>query len=466
MGVPGQEYFAGTHFNPQITWWDEAPAVIDYFKRCQHLAQQGRFVADMVHYYGDHIPNVFGRKGHDPAGALPGYDYDVLSEELLLSALEVNDGRLVLPSGMEYRVLSLPDHGVLSLGAMERIDALVRAGATVLGPKPLKMVSLEGGAEGRKRFHQLADGLWGTDDAAKDGRKTRTIGKGRVAWGMTADELLRADGVAPDVAITLANGATAPDVDWIHYRIGDADVYFVAELAGKPKQVDVVCRVAGRLPELWNAVDGSIREATTFSIADGRTRVPLKLNPYDSHFLVFRKRTAESERELGPNQPTWRELQSIAGPWQVDFDPNWGGPKEPADFQKLTDWREHVEPGIKHYSGKAVYRTKFQLDEVPEGKPLALELGDVRDVGIARVKLGGVDLGTVWRPPFRVDISKAVRPGENELEVTVVNSWRNRLIGDQQLPPEQRRTKTNIRVRNWKLEPSGLLGPVRILLPE
>ena len=71
MGMPGQEYFAGTHFNPQITWWNEAPAFIDYLKRCQFLAQQGDFLADVLYYYGDHIPNIFGRKGHDPAGALP-----------------------------------------------------------------------------------------------------------------------------------------------------------------------------------------------------------------------------------------------------------------------------------------------------------------------------------------------------------------------------------------------------------
>ena len=463
MGLPGQEYFAGTHFNPQVTWWDEAPAVIDYFKRCQYLAQQGRFVADVVHYYGDHIPNVFGRKGHDPAGALPEYDYDVLSEELLLSALAVKDGRLTLPSGMEYRVLTLPDHRVLSLDALEKIDSLVRDGATVLGSKPTKLVSLTGGQAGKRRFHQLADGLWGGDDAAASANGTRTVGKGRVAWGMTARELLLADGVAPDAAITLADGSIAPDVDWIHYRIGDVDVYFVAELAGKEKNVDVVFRVNGRIPELWDAADGSIRDAATFSIAKSRTRVPLMLKPYDSLFLVFRKPTSDAERNGDCNWPLWSEVQPIVGPWRVRFDPNFGGPKEPVQFQTLIDWREYADPGIKHYSGKAVYQTTFKLNDLPDGTTLSLALGDVRDVGIARVRLNDADLGVVWRPPFRVDVSKAIRQGENELEVTVVNSWRNRLIGDQQLPPEQRRTRTNIRVRNWKLEPSGLLGPVRLV---
>ena len=180
MGMPGQEYFAGTHFNPQITWWNESTAFIDYLRRCQFLTQQGGFQADVLHYYGDHIPNIFGRKGHDPAGALPGYDYDVLSEELLLGKLEFADGKLRLPSGMSYQVLTLPDHGVLSLGALRKIDVLARAGASVLGPKPRHAVSLEGGPQGVAEFTKLADGLWG-DESTKSGTRPRAKAASRGA---------------------------------------------------------------------------------------------------------------------------------------------------------------------------------------------------------------------------------------------------------------------------------------------
>jgi hypothetical protein len=154
-------------------------------------------------------------------------------------------------------------------------------------------------------------------------------------------------------------------------------------------------------------------------------------------------------------------VQSIAGPWHVTFDAKWGGPEQPVRFDTLTDWTEHKDLGIKYYSGKAVYRTTFKIDYDPAGKPLAIALGDVKDVGIARVRLNGMDIGVVWRPPFRAEISKAVKRGENNLAVTVVNSWRNRLIGDRESPEEQRLTRTNITItKNWKLEPSGLLGPV------
>lgn len=474
MGIPGQEYFAGTHFNPQVTWWDEAPAIIDYFRRCQYLAQQGDFVADVVYYYGDHIPNIAALKESDPAGALPGFDYDVLNEELLLSRLKVEDGRVTLPSGMEYRVLALPDHRVLSLGALKKVDELVRAGATVLGLKPLRAVSLEGGVEGKELFQRLADGLWGPREHAEDddvdgssaphtgldAKGRRTVAKGCVAWGMPARELLKASGLAPDVAITREDGSSAPTMDWIHYEIADAEVYFLAEQAGKATRGDVKFRVEGRVPEFWDAVDGSIREAATFRFVDGGTRVPVEFQPYDSVFVVFRK-ASTSDRSDGPNFPTGQPLQRITGPWDVTFDAKWGGPERPVRFESLIDWTDNRDPRIKYYSGKAVYRTTFQLDDDPADNPIAIELGQVKDVGIAKVTLNGTDLGVVWRPPFRIELTQAINSGTNELEVTVVNSWRNRLIGDREVPEDKRLTRTNIAVTgNWELEPSGLLGPV------
>lgn len=465
MGVPGQEYFAGTHFNPQITWWDESPVFIDYLRRCQFLTQQGGFQADVLHYYGDHIPNIFGRKGHDPAGALPGYDYDVLSEELLLEKLVFADGKLRLPSGMSYQVLTLPDHGVLSLAVLRKIDALARAGANILGPKAKRAVSLVGGREGVAEFEKLAGGLWGGEGLVKG---ARVVGKGRVACGMTASEFLSLQGIAPDLAITEADGSPAVETDWIHYRIGDADIYFLAELAGRAREVDASFRMAGRVPELWNPVDGATREATRFSIADGRTRVPIALGPFDSHFIVFRKPTTEASREQSPNISTWQEISSVSGPWQVAFDPKLGGPSASVAFPKLIDWLEHSEAGIRNYSGKATYRTSFDLSENQMNRPLHIELGELRGNSIARVHLNGSDLGVTWRPPYRVALGNSAKVGTNTLEVTVINSWHNRVMADEKLPEAQRVTRTNIAVQHsgrfqWKPDPSGLLGPVRVV---
>ena len=465
MGIPGQEYFAGTHFNPQITWWEESPAFIDYMRRCQFITQQGGFQADVLHYYGDHIPNIFGRKGHDPAGALPGHDYDVLGEELLLDALAFAGGKLRLPSGMSYEVLTLPDHRVLSLAALRKIDALVRAGASVLGPKPLRAASLVGGKDGVAEFQQLASGLWG---GAASGKGTRTVGKGLIAWGMNASEFLASRNISPDLTITLADGTHAADTDWIHYRIGETDIYFLAELAGRPRDVHASFRIAGRVPELWNAVDGSTREATRFTIANGRTLLPIPLGAYDSHFVVFRKPATGTSRDLAPNIPTWRELSLVAGPWQVSFDPTFGGPPAPVAFPALIDWLDHTDPAIRNYSGKATYRTTFDLTETMLREPPAIELGEVRGNGIARVTLNGTDLGVSWRPPFRFIPANAAKTGTNTLEITVINSWCNRVMADEKLPEDQRVTRTNVVVKHngrftWKAEPSGLLGPVRLV---
>ena len=256
-------------------------------------------------------------------------------------------------------------------------------------------------------------------------------------------------------------------MDWIHYRIGDADIYFLSELTGKARDVTAVFRSSGRAPELWNPVDGSTREASTYQFADGRTRVPLRLGIFDSTFVVFRDQSG-GDRNDGPNFPTWQKKKIIAGPWDVSFDSHWGGPDKPVRFENLTNWTDHANPGIKHYSGKAVYRTAFNVDKALVGKTLALELGQVKGVGIARVTLNGRDLGIVWRPPFRVDVSQALKPGANKLQVMVVNSWRNRVMADHRLAENKRFTQTNIKVvesgrKKWMPEPSGLLGPVRIV---
>ncbi|MBT8037921.1 MAG: glycoside hydrolase [Verrucomicrobiae bacterium] len=468
MGLPGQEYFAGTHFNPQVTWWEESPAFIEYFNRCQFLTQQAKFVADVLHYYGDHIPNIFGSKAADPAGALPGYDYDVLSEELLIDTLEVEEGMLVLPSGMRYRILTLPNHRVLSLGAIRKINELVRAGATVLGPKPEKTVTLEGPPNRQKRFQVLADRLWGNQSNPAPG--IRKVGKGQVAWGMTATELLHKQGVPPDVERSVSTGDPEQgEVDWIHYRIGDADFYFIAELAGQTCRSDFLFRVEGRIPEFWNPVDGSIQKAFSYTIAKGRTQVHLKLGPYDSLFIVFREPVGDQIKlEDGPNWKEFKTLQSVDGPWQVKFNPKWGGPDRPVLFEKLVDWTKHKDEKIKHYSGKAHYRSSFELASLPDNT--RIELGEVRATGIVQVKLNGKDLGLAWRPPFSFPARGALREGNNELEIMVLNSWHNRVMADDELPDDERFTRTNIRVERknqfaWKPEPSGLIGPVQLVVP-
>jgi hypothetical protein len=456
MGIPGQEYFAGTHFNPNCTWWQYADGFLSYLHRCQYILQQGKFVADVLYYYGDHIPNLVQYKGADPAKVLPGYDYDVTNEDILLQT-EVVDGHVVVPGGISYRLLVLPDHKVLSLAALRKVHALVSTGATVIGDKPQRLVSLSGYPQSHEQFAKIAGELWGDNQAAAG---EKNFGQGRIIWGKNARDILAGEGIVPDCEVSAENDT----FDYIHYKIQDADVYFLSNQ--KEQQADVVCqfRITGKQPELWDPLTGQIRNAKAFEQTDKKTKVPLRFDPYGSFFVVFRMPISKTmQGKSDTNFPEYQVLTQLDGPWQVDFDKRWGGPGR-VEFEKLCSWTSRSEPGIRFYSGKATYKTTFDVPEINPRQRYVLDLGDVLDTGIAHVQLNGKDVGIAWTKPFRLDITTAIKVGSNSLEVDIVNSWRNRLIGDRALAAESRYTKTNIKIRDdWQLLDSGLLGPVKII---
>jgi hypothetical protein len=472
-GIPGQQYFAGTHLNPKVTWWSKSAPFFSYIDRCEWMLQQGLFVADVAYYYGDHVPNFAQLKKSDPAHILPGYDYDVITEEALLTRASVRDGKIVLPDGMSYRMLVLVNHDAISLPVLKKLKELVTGGATVIGPKPVKGETLQNYPEVDAEIARLGDELWGGK-----------VGSGRVIADKSAREVLLADGVPPDCefqptlnssAFASGYGATATErseggqlstsFDYIHRQTGDSEIYFIANRSTNSVSMNCAFRVAGRAPELWDPVTGEHKFAAAYEETDGRTLVPLDFNPCGSWFVVFREPAAVHPATAGSNSAALNPLQEISGSWTVHFDPKWGGP-ESAQFDQLISWTTRSEPGIKYYSGTAAYEKTFDLPNselrTPNSK-LWLDLGNLRE--LAEVKLNGKSCGVTWSPPFRVDITGAVKPGTNRLEIEVVNFWPNRIIGDASLPPDQRLTRTNIRNLTAKtpLMESGLFGPVQIL---
>jgi hypothetical protein len=456
MGIPGQEYFAGTHVNPQVTWWDLSQPFMDYMNRIQAVVQRGTFAADVLYYYGDHVPNIAVHKGFNRAGALPGYDFDVTNEEVLLK-LHVVDGNVVVPSGLSYRVLVLPDHKVLSLAVLQKVQTLLMQGATVLGPKPERLVSLVGGQAAQHTFHKLTNRLWGSNPAATGQKK---VGNGRLVWGQTSREFLKLDGIAPDFEVLDVEKQS--DYQYIHYTIGDADVYFVCNQTDRTQTIASAFRVSGKQPELWDPVTGHITIAGAFKQINGRTIIPMEFDPYGSCLVFFRKSIpAAKQGTERSNYPVLNVVKEIQGPWQVAFAPTWGGPAS-VEFKTLIDWTKHADEGIKYYSGKATYANTFEMRPA-HGKRYWLQFNEVQDVGIASIKFNSKDIGITWTKPFRVEITDALKAGRNKLEITVANSWQNRLIGDRGKPQDQRYTKTNIKIRDdWKLRKSGILGPVEI----
>jgi len=456
---PGYVYVAGTHYEPGVTWWDETPAFNLYLARCSTLLQSGLFVADALLYHGDNIGHGEQRKTNQPMLG-EGYDHDNCNSEVLQTRLSVRGNRLVLPDGMSYRVLVLPEQQPMPLDDLVKVADLVNAGATVVGPPPTAMAGRILQPDAQEKFDGLVKLLWGGLDGSNVTQKK--IGDGQLVWGQTARETLQNDGVPTDFdAAGVSDDGT---IDWIHRQTDDAEIYFVASRWEHPESIAATFRVSGKQPELWNPVTGEIRDATAFQQADGRTTIPLEFGPCGSTFVIFRKSIATNVDGLAAsNYPATKISSTLAGPWTVSFDPKWGGP-EHVVFDQLMDWTNRPEPGIKHYSGTAVYHQQFDLPATAaKDPPLLLDLGEVHEV--ASVRLNGHDLGVVWTKPAHVDITAAVQPGKNDLEITVVNLWPNRLGYDESLPKEQRLTKSNIHKFSptSPLLPSGLIGPVNLL---
>jgi hypothetical protein len=327
----------------------------------------------------------------------------------------------------------------------------VRAGAVVVGPKPIGGL---GYASPDAKVRKVADELWGAGATASG----RRVGKGRVYGpGALRQALVDLD-VAPDV--TVAGKSAGGEVLSLHRRSANTDIYFLSNQAAQAERLQVTFRVQGRVPELWRAETG-LAEPLGYRQADGRTRVDLALSPHEAVFVVFRRPSQTAA--WSPPARDVRTLQTLSGPWSVAFEPKRGAPAE-AVFEQLISWPDSADPGVKYFSGHATYRKIVEVAaaDLRQGARIRLDLGEVRE--IATVTVNGKVVATVWRPPYVVDVTKALRPGRNTLAVTVVNLWPNRIIGDKQpgatpitFAPQARYTAGS------PLLPSGLLGPVQLV---
>ena len=356
------------------------------------------------------------------------------------------------PTAVGYRALVLPNQPAISLPVLRKVREFVAAGATVVGnTRPAAATGLADFASRDAEVGKIAGELW--NEAAPR----------RVVTGKKTRDVLIGSGVRPD--FECSGGDAQTDVSYIHRRDGATEIYFVASRGERPESLRCTFRVSGKAPELWNAVSGERQFADVYEEKDGGTTVPLALDPCGSVFVVFREPAAAHPPRGPAGERPPAMLCELTGPWTVAFDPRWGGPAS-ASFDRLTGWETHAEPGIKFYSGTATYRQTFDLPAGADANStLYLDLGKVRE--LAEVRLNDQPLGVVWTPPFRVNISRAVKPAGNRLEIDVVNFWPNRVIGDAALPPARRLTQTNIDklTAQTPLMESGLIGPVRIFAP-
>jgi hypothetical protein len=662
----------GVHWERTQTWWDMVGAYHNYLARCQFVLRQGLPVADICYLAPEGSPQVFRPPASATRGDPPdrlGYNFDGCAPETFVARMSVKGGRLVLPDGMSYRVLVLPETPTMTPALLRKVKELVKAGATVVGPPPLKSPSLSGYPQCDAEVKKLAAELWsdGVMEGWSDGKKsdvstpklqysntpratrhviwdaafktpeTASAGENPLEhakwiWHtegnpavsapvgkryfrrsftlegkedidsarvfMTADnsfelwvngrkaghgdnfhlapalDVKRMLRVGVNVlAVVADNGGSSPnpagligvlvvkfrdghtltvmtDKDWqsaeaakakwttdaaaagdwsaamelgpmgmapwgavdkptpepdvfcdfsvvsdllgklgvppdfesdgpvryTHRRTGEADIYFVANRDDRQVEASCAFRVSGKVPELWDPLTGQTRDLPEFTSHDGRTTVPMRFEPAQSFFVIFRKPATEKgadlaiRKEVAPatgsrNFPAAIRLAELSGPWKVAFDPKWGGP-ENVTFETLEDWSKRREDGVRFYSGKAIYRKTFDAPSLLGGERIYLDLGTVKN--LAQVRLNGQDLGVVWCAPWRVDITGAVKARDNQLEIAVANLWPNRLIGDQALPTDKRLTWTtwNPFKKDSPLLESGLLGPVTVVTEE
>ena len=438
----------GQWFNRNETWADQASAWIDYLARTSFMLQQGHFGADMLYFYGEdsNLTAIF----HESAPDIPaGYGFDYINADALIHELTVSGGKITTKSGMSYKLLALDPYSKhMSLPVLKGIEKLVKAGAIVAGAKPSDDPSQ---ADDRAEFDRINSELFG------DGSGEHTVGSGKVYAGQSLNDVFSALKLGPDFDYTKAGDA---NLQFVHRKLADGDVYFVDNRGDSAVNVDATFRVAGKAPELWYAENATSKPAS-FKIADGRTSVPLSLEPWGTVFVVFRKATTETSHEAPKMTET--KVADVEGPWTVSFQPDRGAPPS-ATLDKLISWSDSSDAGVKYFSGAGTYTKTVQApaDWFRKGSKLWLDLGDVKN--LAEVTVNGKDLGVVWHAPYRVDVTSALKPGANQISVKVVNAWVNRLIGDQQ-PDATKYTFADVKPyrANSPLLPSGLLGPVAVV---
>ncbi|GAB6010262.1 glycosyl hydrolase [Dysgonomonas reticulitermitis] len=450
---PGMNAWFGNEFNRKNTWFYDMDVFLHYLKRCNYMLQQGIYVADAAYFIGEDAPKMTGVC--DPA--LPkGYSFDYINAEVLMTRAKVKDGYIVLPDGMKYKVLVLPRQETMRPELLKKISRLVNDGAVVLGPAPKRSPSYENYPEADNEVKQLAASLWKNVDGVNT--KYAKAGKGIIASGMEMQELFDMLKIIPD----FKTGQDDP-VLFIHRTQKDGDMYFISNQSGQTVTLSPEFRIDGKIPELWNPLTATVRKLKAYTIQDGKTILPLKLEAMESAFVIFRKTSNGSlQGGVNINYPEPEPVQSVTSPWTVTFDAKMRGPVNPVVMNTLQDWTQSANDSIKYYSGTVIYKNNVTLTNISKDKSYYLDLG--KTMVMAKVSVNGRYAGGVWTAPWRVEISDYIHEGENSIEVSVVNNWVNRLIGDSMLPEDRRQTWCPVNPYNKDsgLQSSGLLGPVSV----
>lgn len=439
----------GQWFTRHETWAEQAGPWMTYLARSSYMMQQGKFIADVLYFYGEdnNITALFGDKLPD----IPeGYSYDFVNSDALANLLAVTKGKITTLSGMSYSLLALDTNSrQMTLPVLRKIRDLVNSGAIVVGGKPVGTPSL---SDDPSEFKAIVDQLWMNENGEN------TVGKGKVFGGRTISEVLNALNIIPDFTYTRPQDKT--NILFVHRQSGNVDFYWVNNRNPKVEELEATFRIKGREAEIWHPETGKIEKAS-YSIVNGITKVPLHLEASDAVFVVFHNKTKETSLTIA--SPADPNLTAVEGPWTVSFQEKRGAPAE-TTFETLSPWNENTDNGIKYFSGTGTYSKTINApaEWFSKGKEIWIDLGSVKN--LAEVFVNGKSMGVAWKTPFRINMTGSLKEGENKLEIKVTNLWVNRLIGDTRPDAKEKITFTTMPFYRTEspLLPSGLLGPVNI----
>lgn len=447
LRYPGINAPFGNEFDANNTWFSQMDLFTDYLKRCNYMLRQGLNVADVAYLIGEDAPKMTGEQ----SPALPaGYQFDYINAEVIMRDANVSHGRITLPHGTSYRVLVLPPVETMRPELLEKIERMVSDGAILLGQPPRRSPSMQNYPAADTEVERMARSMWG---GCFDTKGANDYGKGRIYNGCTLEEIFAEIDLEPDFRVE----SGAPLL-YNHRSMMGAEIYFVSNQSGAAVDATPEFRVDPALaPERWSPVDGSITSLPQFEATATGIRMPLHLEPLESCFIVFR---GKGSPKAGDNNPTPASAVEISEPWHVAFDGKLSSPA-PIEMASPADLAQNADPEIRYFSGTITYTTEFDLDDASAARVL-LNLGRVESM--AKVYVNDRYAGGAWCPPYKVDITQCVKKGRNTLRVEVVNKWVNRIVGDMQLPPEQRKISllVNPYDASTPLPPSGLQQAVTV----
>ncbi len=437
----------GQWFNRHETWSEQASAWTTYLSRSSYLLQQGKFVADIIYYYGEdnNITSLFNKK----LPLIPkGYNYDFVNADALINMLTVNNNNITTASGMNYKVLVLDANSKqMTLPVAKAIFKLVNAGATVVGPKPTNNPSLAGNNE---EYKTIINSLWGGNESEK------LVGKGKVIVDILSEKVLNKMNVLPDFSYNDVNA----NLLYVHRKLNDCDIFWVNNRKNQDQKIEANFRVFGKSVEIWHAETGKSEKAT-YSFDDKQTKVSLNLTANDAVFVVFG--AATKAKSFVKTESVTTLLTQLNGSWGVTFQKERGAPNS-IQLNELKSLSENEIQGVKYFSGIATYSKSFPVKKewLKQGSMFYLDLGVVKE--LAEVYVNGKSIGIVWKAPYKIELGNSLHVGDNTIEIKVANLWVNRLIGDQQLNVEKKITYTTMPfyTANSPLPKSGLIGPVSL----